>query len=326
MAAKRLLIIGGNGIISWWVSSLAVTLGYDVSQVTRGLDSARPPIDGVTTLRGDADDPASIRAAIGNAEFDVVANFRAYRPEQVAADIEMFDGRTNQYLFISSASAYQKPIAALPIVESTPLRNPFWQYSRDKIACEDLLVAAYREGGFPVTIVRPSHTYDGGNMPFPGGWTAFQRMRDGKPIVVHGDGTSWWTLTHSRDFARAFVGLFGNPHALGSPVHITSDEHLTWDDIAQLLGRAIGVKPVLVHVASERIAREIPDLGPGLLGDWSHSVIFDNTRIKTLVPGWVATTPFSEGARDIADWYLSMPSRQVVDPTIDTAWDRLAAL
>jgi nucleoside-diphosphate-sugar epimerase len=326
MAANRVLIIGGNGIISWWVSRLAVEVGYEVSQVTRGLNSERPPIDGVTTLRGDADDPASIRAAIGGGEFDIVANFRAYRPEQVAADIELFGGRTGQYMFISSASAYQKPIAALPIVESTPLRNPFWQYSREKIACEDLLVAAYRESGFPVTIVRPSHTYDGGNMPFPGGWTAFQRMLDGKPIVVHGDGTSWWTLTHSRDFARAFVGLFGNPHALGSPVHITSDEHLTWDGIAHLLGRAIGVEPVLVHVASERIARELPDLGPWLLGDWSHSVIFDNTRIKTLVPGWTATTPFSEGARDIADWYLSMPSRKVVDPRIDTAWDRLAAL
>ncbi|MBX3100644.1 MAG: SDR family oxidoreductase [Salinibacterium sp.] len=326
MAAKRVLIIGGNGIISWWVSSLAVELGYDVTQLTRGLSSNRAPIDGVTSIRGDADDPASVRSAIGRGEFDIVANFRAFRPEQVALDIELFDGRVGQYLFISSASAYQKPIAALPIVESTPLRNPFWQYSRDKIACEDLLVATYRDTGFPMTIVRPSHTYDGGNMPFPGGWTAFQRMRDGKPVVVHGDGTSWWTLTHSRDFARAFVGLFGNPHALGAQVHITSDESLTWDEIARMLGQSIGVEPIIAHVASERIARELPDLGPWLLGDWAHSVLFDNTRIKTLVPGWVATTQFSEGARDIAGWYLSMPSRQVVDPAIDAAWDRLAAL
>jgi nucleoside-diphosphate-sugar epimerase len=326
VAAQRVLIIGGNGIISWWVSRRAVELGYEVTQVTRGLTADRSAIDGVTTLRGDADDPASIRAAIGDAEFDIVANFRAFRPEQVAADISTFAGRVGQYLFVSSASAYQKPIAALPIVESTPLRNPFWEYSRDKIAGEELLVAAYRESGFPMTIVRPSHTYDGGNMPFPGGWTAFQRMRDGKPIVVHGDGTSWWTLTHSRDFARAFVGLFGNPHALGSAVQITSDESLTWDDIARLLGRAIGIEPVLVHVASERIARELPDLGPWLLGDWSHSVLFDNTRIKSLVPGWTATTPFAEGARDIADWYLSTPARQVVDPEIDAAWDVLAAL
>lgn len=326
MAGNRVLIIGGNGIISWWVSNRAVELGYNVTQVTRGLNSDRAPIEGVTTLRGDASDPESIRAAVGGAEFDVVVNFRAFLPEQVAADIEFFTGRTGQYIFVSSASAYQKPIAALPIVESTPLRNPFWQYSRDKIACEDLLVDAYRDTGFPVTIVRPSHTYDGGNMPFPGGWTAFQRMLDGKPIVVHGDGTSWWTLTHSRDFARAFIGLFNNPHAIGSPVQITSDENLTWDGIARMLGQAIGVEPVLAHVASERIARDLPDLGPWLLGDWSHSVIFDNTRIKTLVPGWVATTPFSEGVHDIADWYLSTPSRQIVDPVIDGAWDRLAAL
>lgn len=326
MAAKRVLIIGGNGIISWWVTQRAVEQGYDVTQVTRGISSDRPRIESVTTLHGDADDPATIRSALGSNEFDIVANFRAFRPEHVAADIELFDGRVGQYLFISSASAYQKPIAALPIVESTPLRNPFWQYSRDKIACEDLLVSAYRRTGFPMTIVRPSHTYDGGNMPLPGGWTAFQRMLDGKPIVVHGDGTSWWTLTHSRDFARAFVGLFGNPHALGSPVHITSDDHLTWDDIARQLGQAIGVEPTLVHVASERIARELPDLGPWLLGDWAHSVLFDNTRIKTLVPGWVATTPFSTGASEIADWYLSAPSRQTVDAVIDTAWDRLAQL
>lgn len=326
MAAKRVLIIGGNGIISWWVSKLAVERGYDVTQLTRGLSRERAPIEGVTTLRGDAGDPASIRAAVGDAQFDIVANFRAFLPEQVAADIDLFGGHIGQYLFISSASAYQKPIAALPIVESTPLRNPFWQYSRDKIACEDLLVAAYRDTGFPMTIVRPSHTYDGGNMPFPGGWTAFQRMLDGKPVIVHGDGTSWWTLTHSRDFATAFVGLFGNPHALGSPVQIVSDEHLTWDDIARMLGATIDVEPVLAHVASERIARELPELGPWLLGDWAHSVIFDTTRIKSLVPGWTATTPFSKGAYDIADWYLSTPSRQVVDPVIDAAWDRLAAI
>jgi nucleoside-diphosphate-sugar epimerase len=326
MASKRVLIIGGNGIISWWVTRRAVDLGFDVTQVTRGLSSDRTPIEGVTTLPGDADDPTTIRSAIGSREFDVVANFRAFRPAQVSADIELFDGRVGQYIFVSSASAYQKPIAALPLTESTPLRNPFWQYSRDKIACENLLVAAYRETGFRMTIVRPSHTYDGGNMPLPGGWTAFQRMLDGKPIVVHGDGTSWWTLTHSRDFSRAFVGLFDNPHALGAAVHITSDEHLTWDDIARQLGKTIGVSPELVHVASERIARELPELGPWLLGDWSHSVLFDNTRIKSLVPGWVATTPFSQGAHEIADWYLSTPSRQIVDSTLNAAWDRLAAL
>jgi nucleoside-diphosphate-sugar epimerase len=276
-------------------------------------------------LIGDADDAASVASAIGEREFDVVANFRAFHPAQVEADAGLFAGRTGQYLFISSASAYQKPIAQLPIVESTPLRNPFWQYSRDKIACEDVLVAAYRDTGFPVTIVRPSHTYDETLIPLEGGWTALQRMLDGKPVIVHGDGTSWWTLTHARDFARAFVGLFGNPHAIGSPVHITGDESLSWDEITRLLGRALGVEPRIVHLASDAIAREIPAMGPGLVGDKAHSVLFDNTRIKTLVPGWVATTPFAKGAREIAAWYLADAARRTVDPELDAAFDRLAA-
>src|SRR5882757_6300628 len=200
-----------------------------VTLLNRGTSAVRPPIGGVENLVGDAGDPVSIRAAVGDREFDVVANFRSFTPDQVAADIELFSGRTGQYLYISSASAYQKPVAHLPIVEATPLRNPFWRYSRDKIASEELLVAAYRDSGFPITIVRPSHTYDPTLIPLEGGWTVLERMRRGKPIIIHGDGTSLWTLTHARDFARAFVGLFGNPHSLGGPVHITSDESLTWN-------------------------------------------------------------------------------------------------
>ncbi|AYF97896.1 SDR family oxidoreductase [Protaetiibacter intestinalis] len=325
MAAQRVLIIGGNGIISSSVSRLAVERGYEVTLLNRGRSTTRPAVEGAEVIVGDADDPATISAAIGSREFDVVANFRAFVPAQVEADVALFSGRTGQYLFISSASAYQKPIAQLPIVESTPLVNPFWQYSRDKIACEDVLVAAHRDTGFPMTIVRPSHTYDATLIPLEGGWTTLQRIRDGRPIVVHGDGTSWWTLTHARDFARAFVGLFGNPHAIGSPVHITSDESLTWDAIARLFGRALGVEPDIVHVASERIARELPAIGPGLVGDKAHSVLFDNTRIKQLVPGWVATTPFADGAREIAEWYLADPARQTVDAELDAAFDRLAA-
>ncbi len=323
MAAQRVLIVGGNGIISSSVSRLAVERGYEVTLLNRGRSTTRPAVDGAEVLIGDADDAASVASAVGAREFDVVANFRAFRPDQVASDVDLFTGRTGQYLFISSASAYQKPIAQLPIVESTPLRNPFWQYSRDKIACEEVLVTAYRDAGFPMTIVRPSHTYDASLIPLEGAWTTLQRMLDGKPVIVHGDGTSWWTLTHARDFARAFVGLFGNPHAVGSPVHITGDESLTWDDITRLLGRALGVEPEIVHVASDAIAREIPEMGPGLVGDKAHSVLFDNTRIKTLVPGWVATTPFAEGAREIADWYLADPSRCVVNAELDAAFDRL---
>lgn len=325
MAAQRVLIIGGNGIISSSVSRLAVERGYEVTLLNRGRSSTRPAVDGAEVLIGDADDAASVASAVGDREFDVVANFRAFRPEQVEADVALFAPRAAQYIFISSASAYQKPISQLPIVEATPLRNPFWQYSRDKIACEDVLVSAYRDAGFPMTIVRPSHTYDASLIPLEGGWTTLQRMLDGKPVIVHGDGTSWWTLTHARDFARAFLGLFGNPHAIGSPVHITGDESLTWDEITRLLGRALGVEPEIVHVASDAIARELPEMGPGLVGDKAHSVLFDNTRIKTLVPGWVATTPFAEGAREIADWYLADASRRVVNAELDAAFDRLAA-
>lgn len=324
--ARRILFLGGNGTISASCSREVLARGDELTHLTRGMGSTRPPIDGVRQLTGDAGDPASIRSALGDEEFDVVVNFRAFLPEQVAADIQTFTGRTGQYVFISSASAYQKPVAALPIVESTPLRNPYWQYSRDKIACEDLLVAAYRDAGFPMTIVRPSHTYDGGLIPLEGGWTALDRMRRGVPVVIHGDGTSLWTLTHARDFARAFAGLLGNPHALGSAIHITGDEVLTWDAIATLLGDALGVSPELVHVASETIARVMPDLGPGLLGDKAHSVVFDNTRVKTLVPGWTATTPFADGAREIVEWHLADPRRQTVQPELNDAFDRLAAL
>ena len=323
--ARRILFLGGNGTISASVSREVLARGDELTHLTRGIGSTREPIDGVRQLTGDAGDPDSIRSALGDEEFDVVVNFRAFVPEQVAADIQTFAGRTGHYVFISSASAYAKPVAALPIVESTPLRNPYWQYSRDKIACEDLLVAAYRDTEFPMTIVRPSHTYDGGSIPLEGGWTALDRMRRGAPIVIHGDGTSLWTLTHARDFARAFVGLLGNPHALGAPVHITGDEVLTWDAIAHLLGAALGVEPQIVHVASETIARVLPDLGPGLLGDKAHSVVFDNTRVKTLVPGWTATIPFAEGAREIVEWHLADPRRQAVDSTLNDGFDRLVA-
>ncbi|MFC7405202.1 SDR family oxidoreductase [Georgenia alba] len=316
----RILLIGGTGNISSYVTALAVERGHEVTVLNRGR-STLP--DGVRGLVGDAGDAASIEAAIGDETFDAVANFRSFSPRQAADDVRIFAGRTAQYLYVSSASAYQKPIAQLPIVESTPLRNPFWQYSRDKIASEDLLVAAYRDSGFPVTIVRPSHTYGPSLIPLEGGWTTLQRILEGRPIVVHGDGTSWWTLTHSRDFAAAFVGLLGNPHALGQAVHITSDESLTWDQIARLLGSALGREPEIVHVASDVIAREIPQLGDGLVGDKAHSVLFDNTRIKQLVPGWVATTPFVDGAREVAAWYLAEPARRRVDGDLDEAFDRL---
>ena len=321
----RVLFIGGNGIISSASSALAVQRGYDLTLLNRGRSTVRPPLEGVRQLVGDAGDAASVAAAVGDETFDVVANFRAFSPEQVAADIELFDGRCRQYVFISSASAYQKPVMTLPITESTPLRNPYWQYSRDKIAGEDLLVAAYRERGFPATVVRPSHTYDATLLPILGGWTAVDRMRRGLPVVVPGDGTSLWTLTHSRDFAVAFTGLLGNDRAVGEAFQITSDEVLTWNHITGLLAQAAGAEFHPVHVASDAIARELPDEGPGLLGDKAHSVIFDNRKVKALVPEYRAVIPFWRGAHEIIEWHDADASRRRVDPALDAAFDRLVA-
>jgi nucleoside-diphosphate-sugar epimerase len=325
MAALTALFIGGNGIISSAVSALAVERGVDLTLLNRGESTARPPIEGVRHLTGDADDPSSIASAIGKHDFDVVVNFRSFLPSQASADIELFTGRTGQYVYISSASAYQKPVARLPITESTPLRNPLWEYSRNKIASENLLVAAYRDSGFPVTIVRPSHTYDRASVPFDGGWTIVERMRMGKPIVVHGDGTSLWTLTHHADFARAFFGLLGHPQVLGDTFQITSDEVLTWNDIATTLAGAAGVQADIVHVASDTIARTIPEWGAGLTGDKAHSVVFDNSKIKAIVPGWRATIPFWQGAREIVQWHDESPARRVLDAALDAKLDAIVA-
>ncbi len=321
--ALRVLFIGGNGIISSASSRRLVERGDELTLLNRGTSRTRPPIDGARHLTGDADDEASIVAAIGDETFDVVANFLSFTPDQVERDIRLFEGRCRQYVYISSASAYQKPVARLPITESTPLRNPFWQYSRDKIAGEDLLVAAYRERGFPATIIRPSHTYDATSVPLLGGWTAIDRMRRGRPVVVHGDGTSLWTMTHTRDFAVALTGILGNDRAVGEAFHITSDEVLTWNQIFEQLARAAGGEYRPVHVASDAIARELPEHGPGLVGDKAHSVIFDNAKVKRLVPEYRAVIPFWRGAQEIVDWHDADAARRVVEPGLDVAFDRL---
>ena len=322
MSALKVLFVGGTGIISSAVTRLAVERGIDLHLLSRGT-STRPVPDGVTQLRGDIGDPDSVRAALGDREFDAVVDWVAFTPDHVRRDLDLFTGRTGQYVFISSASAYQTPPERLPVTESTPLRNPFWQYSRNKIACEDLLVAAYRDRGFPVTIVRPSHTYDRTSLPFEGGWTVIERMRQGREIVVHGDGTSLWTLTHHEDFARGFVPLLGNPRALGDAFQITSDEVLTWNQIARILGRAAGVEPRIVHVPSDAIAAVDADWGAGLLGDKAHSMVFDNTKLRRLVPDFVATIPYEVGARQIIDWHDADPARRVVDARIDGLIDHL---
>ncbi|WP_431835627.1 SDR family oxidoreductase [Cellulomonas sp. Y8] len=325
MAATRLLVIGGTGVISSAVTRLAVERGLDVTVLNRGSSATRPLPDGVEVVQADVRDPASVRAALGSREFDSVVDWVAFTPEHVQTDVDLFAGRTGQYVFISSASAYQTPPERLPVTESTPLRNPFWQYSRDKIACEDLLVRAYRDSGFPATVVRPSHTYDRTLVPLDGGWTAMERMRQGREVVVHGDGTSLWTLTHHEDFARGMVPLLGNPRTLGEAFHITSDDALTWDQIVRALAAAAGVEPRIVHVPSDAIAAADPEWGAGLLGDKAHSMVFDTTKLRRLVPDFATTIRFEQGAREIVDWHDADPARRAVDARLDAVMDDLVA-
>jgi nucleoside-diphosphate-sugar epimerase len=326
MANLKVLFIGGTGVISSACVREAVA-SHDVELyvLNRGKSATWGVPDGVRELRGDARDPASVRKAVDGLDFDSVVDFVAFTPDHVQADLDLFRGRTGQYVFISTASAYQTPPSRLPVTESTPLHNPYWQYSRDKIACEDLLVAQYRASGFPATIVRPSHTYDATKTVLSGGWTSLARMLAGKPVIVHGDGTSLWTVTHNTDFARAFVPLLGHPRTLGEAFHITSDDVLTWDQITRALGAALGVSPRIVHVPSDAIAARDPEWGAGLLGDKAHSMVFDNSKVKSVVPGWRAVVPFERGAREIVRWYTEEPSRQVVDEKQDALMDQLAA-
>jgi nucleoside-diphosphate-sugar epimerase len=325
MTKLRVLFIGGSGIISSACTRLAAGRGIDLFVLNRGRSAVRPLPPGVNTLRADIREPDSVREVISDLAFDAVVDWVAFTPGHVRTDIELFRGRTAQYVFISSASAYQTPPARVPVTESTPLRNPYWQYSRDKIACEDLLVTAYREEGFPATVIRPSHTYDQTSVPFDGQWTVLGRMLAGKPVIVHGDGTSLWTLTHHDDFARAFVPLLGHPRTIGEAIHITSDDVLTWNQIAAALAAALGVTARLVHVPSDAIAAADPEWGAGLLGDKAHSMVFDNAKLRGLVPGWRAEIPFERGAREIVEWYLADQARQVTDASLDATMDKLAA-
>ena len=320
----KVLFIGGTGTISSACVELAVARGIELTLLNRGQRDYPTPT-GVETLKGDIRNPAEVAAVLKDRTFDVVADFIAFSPEHVETDLELFRGCTRQYIFISSASAYQTPPNNWLTTESTPLRNPFWHYSRQKIACEERLNRAYRDENFPVTIVRPSHTYAASSMPLSGGHTNLARMRAGKKIVLHGDGTSLWVLTHHRDFAKAFVGLLGSPHAIGEAIHITSDEVLSWNQIAEILAEAAGVEAKIVHIPSERIAEFDKDWGDGLLGDKAHSMIFDNSKVKRLVPDYVATIPFRQGAAEMVAWYDSHPNAQKVDERMDQLIERMIA-
>lgn len=320
----KVLFIGGTGIISSASSTLALERGIELTLLTRGL-SHRSPVPGARLLQGDIRNPQSVRAALGNQAFDAVVDWVAYTPEQVEVDLDLFRGRTGQFIFISSASVYQKPPAVLPITESTPLYNPIWLYSQNKIACEERLLRAYREEAFPVTIVRPAHTYDRAYIPLEGGWTVIDRMRRGRPVIVHGDGSSLWTLTHHADFARGFVGLLGNPRAIGDAFHITSDEWLTWNQIFETIAHAAGLQPTIVHVPSDLIAAYDPEWGCSLLGDKAHNGIFDNSKIKRMVPGFAAAIPFARGAEEILAYYHANPARQTVNQVFDGLCERILA-
>jgi nucleoside-diphosphate-sugar epimerase len=321
----RALFIGGSGIISSACCRLAVQRGIDLYALNRGATQLRPLPPEVTILHGDVRDSASVRDALGGREFDVVVNWVAFTQDHIEADLELFRGKISQYVFISSASVYQTPPARVPVTESTPLINPYWHYSRDKIACEDRLVRAYREEGFPVTIIRPSHTYDRTSVPSYAGWTLVERMRQGKEVVVQGDGTSLWTLTHSDDFAKGFVPLLGNTRTIGEAYHITSDDVLTWNQITTILANAAGAEARIVHVPSDVIAATYPDWGDALLGDSAHSLIFDNSKVRSVVPDYVATITLEQAAPEIIAWHDEDSSRRPVNSDLDALMDKLSA-
>ncbi len=321
----KVLFIGGTGIISSACAQLAVQRGIELYLLNRG-QSSRPVPAGAKVLTADINDLHAVQQVLAGHTFDAVVDWIAFVPEQIERDINLFHGRTGQFVFISSASAYQTPPASLPITESTLLDNPVWEYSRNKIACEERLIRAYRDEKFPMTIVRPSHTYDRTLLPFTGRYTVVNRMRQGKKVIVHGDGTSLWTLTHHADFAHAFVGLLGHPRAIGDVFHITSDEWLSWNQIFEIVARAAGVAvPKLVHIPSDFIAAFNADWGAGLLGDKMHSAIFDNSKIKRLVPDFTAAIPFARGAAEIMAWYDADPARQTIDESLDLQMDQIIA-
>ncbi|MDD5327021.1 MAG: SDR family oxidoreductase [Phycisphaerae bacterium] len=319
----KVLFIGGTGIISSAVSKLAVEKGIELYLFNRGQRSDFVP-EGAKVIKGDIKDKSPLKGKT----FDVVVDWLAFVPKDIETDIELFKGNVGQYVFISSASAYQKPPKHWLITESTPLENPYWQYSRDKIACEDRLMAEYKNTGFPVTIVRPSLTYGITMIPaainsWQKPWTIVDRMRKGKKVIIHGDGTAIWTITHNTDFAKGFVGLLGNQKALGQAFHITSDEALTWNRIYQEIADAAAVELKPVYVTSDFIARFDPEMTGTLLGDKSHSCVFDNSKIKSLVPDFAATVPFAQGIKRSIEWFEAGPKRCVVDDDYNNFMDRL---
>jgi len=326
----KVLYIGGTGIISSACVSASLEAGHDVWTLNRGHSRLASLVAPDRALTGDASRGDEVARALSGLSFDVVVQWTAYEPSQVELDVTLY-ADAGQYVFISSASAYQKPPSHWLITEATPLANPLWQYSRDKIACEAVLMGAFASRGFPVTIIRPSLTYGDSQIPVSmGSWakpfTIVERMRRGAKILVPGDGTSIWTLTHNSDFARGLLGLFARPEAIGEAFHITSDEALTWNQIYNLVGAAAGVEPDLLHVPTDGIVAADPELMGTLWGDKVNSAVFDNAKLRRLVPDFAARVPFAEGIAETVRWFDADPSRQGIDHEANELWDRIAAV
>jgi nucleoside-diphosphate-sugar epimerase len=324
----KVLFIGGTGTISQAVSELAVKKGIDLYLFNRGNNNQLAPKE-VKIIESDIRNQHKAKEKLKGHKFDAVVDWVAFNPEHVKNDIELFRDKTDQYIFISSASAYQKPQTSYLIDESTPLSNPYWEYSQKKIECENILMAEYRKNKFPITIVRPSHTYGKTSIPAAinssqAPWTLIDRMRKRKKILVHGDGSSLWTMTHNSDFAQAFIGLLGNIQAIGHAFQITSDETLNWNQIFESIARAAGVNQVeLVHVASEKIAEYDEKYRGSLLGDKAVSVVFDNSKIKRFVPEFKATVPFSKGVKKSIKWFDSHPDLKTIDQDWNDLMDKI---
>ena len=338
---KKALFIGGTGIISMAISRMVASMpDWELYLLNHGSRNAELPPN-VKHLKADINDENTVAELIKDLHFDVLADFIAFVPSQLEREERLFRGKTSQFIFISSASAYQKPLSDYKVSEATPLANPYWEYSRNKIACEEYLLKLYREFSFPITIVRPSHTYDERYIPLgvhgdKGSWQVVKRMLEGKPVIIHGDGTSLWTMTHNSDFAKAFVGLMGNIHAIGESVQITSDESLTWNQIyssivnalnsleSKQLKQRVEFKPY--YVPSDFLAKcSHYDFICSLIGDKSNSVVFDNTKLKRLVPDFVATKRFDIGVRETIENVLEHKELQVEDNEFDSWCDKVIA-
>ena len=324
----KILMIGGTGTISVAITKLLASQKHELYLLNRGNRNEQLP-EGVNVIQVDINDEIAVIEKLGDKTFDAVCEFIGFVPDQIERDWRLFRDRTKQYIYISSASAYHKPVRNYIINEGTSLANPYWEYSRNKIACEDLLMKLYREKGFPVTIVRPSHTYDERSVPLgvhgnKGSWQVIKRMLEGKTVIIHGDGTSLWTMTHNTDFAKGYVGLIGNPHAIGEAFQITNDESLTWNQIYETIASVLGVRLYACHVSSEFLAAVSDYAFTGsLIGDKACSVVFDNSKLKSIVPEFKPSVRFEEGVRMAVEYIMAHPELQVEDPEFDAWCDKV---